>query len=260
MTHRLVLVGGGAGIDLLRSRKVEAVTTVDSFWTPDHRGELRADVDLPTDEVVVIAEWATLDDGDRIDAARALLEALPEAAVAGVVTTVTPAADLAGTHPSASRMVALRLGTAAPQPRLFEVVPTLLTAQPSLAVVHGLLRALGLESVQSPDRPGFILDSLLRPFLNHAAQLLEDQVATAQDIDGAVELGLGHKEGPMATLNRAGLAEQISISDALRQATGDQRYGVPTLLRRMDAMGWGTEPGHRPASPEQADQQGDSDG
>ena len=113
------------------------------------------------------------------------------------------------------------------------------TKPDALTQVHEHATALGFTTVQSPDLPGFLIDALLRPHLNLASRLLEEQVATAADLDKAVQLGLGYPIGPMGLLDRLGLDEHLAITDALYSATGEAKYQPPTLLRRMAAVGYG---------------------
>jgi 3-hydroxybutyryl-CoA dehydrogenase len=78
---------------------------------------------------------------------------------------------------------------------------------------------------------------VLIPFLCDAVRLLEDGVATREDIDAACRLGLGHPMGPLQLADLIGLDTVAAIGEVLADAHGDERLGPPALLRRMVAEG-----------------------
>ena len=87
------------------------------------------------------------------------------------------------------------------------------------------------------DRPGFIVNLLLVPFLLDAVRALERGAASTQDIDRAMQLGCGHPMGPLSLLDFIGLDTVVRIGDIMLDAYGEDRYGAPPLLRRMVAAG-----------------------
>lgn len=97
------------------------------------------------------------------------------------------------------------------------------------------LSAIGLHPVWSPDRPGFLLDTLVMPYLNQALQAFDEGLATASDIDLAVELGLGYPTGPMALVARIGHTTYETRTRSVFDATGDVRFFPPPVLSWLEA-------------------------
>jgi 3-hydroxybutyryl-CoA dehydrogenase len=91
--------------------------------------------------------------------------------------------------------------------------------------------------VLAKDTPGFIVNRLLIPYLLHAARIYEDGLATREDIDTAIKLGLNHPMGPLALLDLVGLDTTLFIADAMFEEFKDPRYAAPPLLRRMVLAG-----------------------
>lgn len=148
------------------------------------------------------------------------------------------ATEVAARLPGPERVLVVHLFDTGPGRGVVEVVPALQTDQ---AVVKSVVQALesleGLTAVVVKDRPGFLLNALFLPYLNDAIAELDDELATAEDIDVALQLGLGYKKGPFQLLDEMGLGRHLATTRAVHEATGDQRYAPPALLRRMVAAG-----------------------
>jgi len=84
------------------------------------------------------------------------------------------------------------------------------------------------------DFPGRIVDRLIRPYFNAALTRLDEKLASADDLDQTLCLGLGYPEGPISLLERTGLAHHFSITDALYRALGQASY-APARRARVAA-------------------------
>lgn len=91
--------------------------------------------------------------------------------------------------------------------------------------------------VETQDKPGFILNALLVPFNNDVIRAVEAGLATPEDIDTAIKVGLGYKMGPCTLLDMIGYDTQVRLGEAFYPITLDRRASVPPLLRRMVAAG-----------------------
>lgn len=120
---------------------------------------------------------------------------------------------------------------------LLELVRTILTDDETLAVAQEFGTSLGKTTVVAKDTPGFIVNLLLVPFLLDAIRAVENGVATREDIDTAIKLGLNHPMGPLALLDLVGLDTTLFIADAMYGEFKDPRYAAPPLLRRMVLAG-----------------------
>ena len=116
-----------------------------------------------------------------------------------------------------------RLGDAPPT-NLVELVKQPGTDPAALAAAKEIFESAGLGVAVCNDFPGRIVDRLLRPYLNAALRRLDEGLATADDMDATLRLGLGYPEGPIALLDRTGLAAHFEVTQALYEALGDAAY------------------------------------
>jgi 3-hydroxybutyryl-CoA dehydrogenase len=123
-----------------------------------------------------------------------------------------------------------RLGAAEPT-KLVELVKQPNTAPAALAAAKKLLEDAGLAVAVCNDFPGRIVDRLIRPYLNAALRRLDEGLATADDMDATLRLGLGYPEGPIALLERTGLAAHFDVTQALYKALGDAAYAPARRAR-----------------------------
>src|SRR5687767_1952975 len=135
------------------------------------------------------------------------------------------------------RFVGLHFFNPVPLMSLVEVVRTVTTSQQTFDRAYAFARALGKEPVTAIDKPGFIVNLLLVPYLLDAARALERGVASTTDLDRAMQLGCGHPMGPLTLLDYIGLDTVVRISNIMFDAYREDRYSAPPLLRRMVAAG-----------------------
>jgi 3-hydroxybutyryl-CoA dehydrogenase len=120
---------------------------------------------------------------------------------------------------------------------LVELVRTILTSDETMESARQFGASLGKTMVTAKDTPGFIVNRLLIPYLLDAARVYEDGLATKEDIDTAIKLGLNHPMGPLTLLDFVGLDTTLFIADAMFEEYKDARYAAPPLLRRMVLAG-----------------------
>ena len=123
-----------------------------------------------------------------------------------------------------------RLGSADATP-LVEVVRQPNTAETAVAAAKEIFEAAGLEVAVCGDFDGRILDRLVRPYFNAALRRLDEGLATADDLDTTLRLGLGYPEGPVALLERTGLEHHYDVTQALFEALGDPAYAPARRAR-----------------------------
>jgi 3-hydroxybutyryl-CoA dehydrogenase len=121
---------------------------------------------------------------------------------------------------------------------LVEVVRGLQTSDATWQGACDLARRLGKTVVTSKDRPGFIVNRVLIPLLNEACFALEEGLATPEDLDTAVTLGLNHPMGPLTLADFIGLDTCLAIAEVLHRGLGDDKYRPAPLLRQYVAAGW----------------------
>jgi 3-hydroxybutyryl-CoA dehydrogenase len=120
---------------------------------------------------------------------------------------------------------------------LLEIVRTFQTSEETLAVARALGESLGKTMVEAKDMPGFIVNRLLIPYLLDAVSMLQNGLASREDIDTAIKLGLNHPMGPLTLLDFVGLDTTLFIADAVYEELKDLRFAAPPLLRQLVLAG-----------------------
>ena len=134
-------------------------------------------------------------------------------------------------------VIGLHFFNPAPVMKLVEVVLGEWTSRETLETALKFVESLGKVPVQVKDTPGFIVNRLIIPLINEAAQMVMEGVAKPEDIDTACKLGLNHPIGPLALADLIGLDVIQAIMETLYRETGDPKYRVSPLIRRMVRAG-----------------------
>ncbi len=175
-------------------------------------------------------------------AKRALLAELdrllrPEALLASNTSSISITALASATRRPA-QVVGMHFFNPVPVMQLLEIVRGLQTSDATYQAALALGERLGKTVVTARDSPGFIVNRILVPLLNEACFALDEGLATAEDIDTAVRLGLNHPMGPLTLADFIGLDTLLSIAEVLHRELGDDKYRPAPLLRRYVAAGW----------------------
>ena len=123
-----------------------------------------------------------------------------------------------------------RLGDDQPT-QLVELVRKSFTSDEALAAARAAFESAGLVVAVCYDFPGRILDRLLRPYYNAALRRLDEGLASANDMDTTLRLGLGYPEGPIALLNRSGLHHHFKVTQSLYEQLGQEAYAPARRAR-----------------------------
>ena len=135
------------------------------------------------------------------------------------------------------RVIGLHFFNPVPVMRLVEIVRTIATSERTAARVTEFARGLGKEVVRVQDRPGFLVNRLLIPFILDAVRLLEAGIGSAPDIDRSMVLGCGHPMGPLTLCDFVGLDTVQRIAEIMYAEYRDPRFAPPPLLNRLVTMG-----------------------
>jgi len=131
-----------------------------------------------------------------------------------------------------------------PVMKLVELIPAIQTSQRTLDRARAFAEACGKEVTMSKDVPGFVANALLMPYINEAIMWLEKGIATREDIDKTMKLGMNHPMGPLELADFIGLDTCLAIQQTLYEGTRDSKYRPSVLLERMvDAQWYGKKNG-----------------
>jgi 3-hydroxybutyryl-CoA dehydrogenase len=136
------------------------------------------------------------------------------------------------------RFLGLHFFNPVPVMKLVEVIRALQTSDGTYETAFKFVDSLGKKGVKMADTPGFIVNRLLVPFLNDAARVFEQGLASAEDIDNAMKLGAGHPMGPLALIDLIGLDVAMWVGDILFAEFRESRFAPPPILRKMVRAGY----------------------
>jgi 3-hydroxybutyryl-CoA dehydrogenase len=183
-------------------------------------------------EAIVENEEAKKDLFRRLDALLA-----PSAILATNTSSISITALGAATRRPA-QVVGMHFFNPVPVMQLLEVTRGLATSDATYQAALELGKRLGKTVVTSKDSPGFIVNRILIPLLNEACFALQEGLASAEDIDTAVRLGLNHPMGPLTLADFVGLDTCLAIAEVLHHGLGEDKYRPAPLLRQYVAAGW----------------------
>jgi 3-hydroxybutyryl-CoA dehydrogenase len=145
--------------------------------------------------------------------------------------------ELAAATSRPDRFGGLHFFNPVPLMKLVEVIRALTTSDETYQTVFAFAQSLGKEPITAPDRPGFIVNRLLVPYLLDAIRAYENGLGTLEDIDKGMKLGCGYPMGPFTLLDFVGLDTTYYIANIMFEEFREPAYAPPPLLKRMVLAG-----------------------
>ena len=152
-------------------------------------------------------------------------------------TSCLSVTELARATSRPDQVVGMHFLSPVPRSRLLEIVRADTTSEETLATAKAFGRSLGKEILVARDTPGFIFNYLLLALTGAAVHLLENGVASAEDIDKSMTLGLGHPIGPLALADFNGLDVGYMVAHAMYERSRDPCLAPSAMLKRMVESG-----------------------
>ncbi len=161
----------------------------------------------------------------------------PKHTILATNTSCLSIIDIAMATSRPDKVLGLHFMNPVPLMKLLEIVKTIATSDETLEIGKEFGKSTKKTIVIARDTPGFIINYLLLPFLLNAIRMLDAGVATREDIDTAINLGLNHPMGPLTLADHIGLDTILYVS-AIYEETKDPQYAPPPLLKKMVTAGW----------------------
>ncbi len=198
--------------------------------------------------------FTTTELADAVEGAQVVIEAVPEdlalkkeifAELEGLCdegtifasnTTELSITDIASVTGRSEQVIGMHWFNPAPIMRLVEIVAGVDTSEETVQVIQDLAREMGKETVLVKDAQGFVTSRVLAAHMLECMRVLEEGVASVEDIDKAVRLGLNYPMGPFELADYVGLDTMVFAAEGLTEAYGD-RFRAPQILRKLVEAG-----------------------
>lgn len=145
--------------------------------------------------------------------------------------------EIASATKRPAKVVGMHFFNPVPVMKLVEIIKGQATSTETFQIVKALAEKMGKTAITVHEAPGFAVNRILVPMMNEAIFVLQEGVASAEDIDKAMMLGANHPIGPLALADLVGLDTLLSVQDTLYKEFGDSKYRSCSLLRKMVRAG-----------------------
>lgn len=178
---------------------------------------------VPEDIAVKVRTFADLD------------ATCPPDVVLATNTSALSITEIAAATGDPERVVGMHFFNPVPKMKLVEIVRALDTSEDAIAVTTSVARRMGKETVLVRESPGFITSRINAMIGNEAFLMLQEGVATAEDIDKALKLGLNHPMGPFEMVDLVGLDTRLAVLEFLHKSLGEKYRPAPLLVQHVKA-------------------------
>lgn len=160
----------------------------------------------------------------------------PETILASNTSSISITAIAAATK-RPEKVLGMHFFNPAPAMKLVEVIRGARTNDESFQAVYACAKEIGKNPVEVGEAPGFVVNRILFPMINEAIIVLENGIASKEDIDTAMMYGANHKMGPLALADLVGLDICLAIMETIFTETGDSKYRPALTMKKMVRAG-----------------------
>jgi 3-hydroxybutyryl-CoA dehydrogenase len=153
-------------------------------------------------------------------------------------TSVLCVAEIAGATKRAENVLGMHFAQPVPVTKILEMARTIANSDAIVAAGKAFGESIGKIVVVTKDLPGFISNRIFSSYLLNAVRLVQDGIATPEDIDTVFKMGVGYAMGPLETLDYVGIDTVYNGAVAMYEELHDPQYAPPPLLHRMMKLGW----------------------
>ncbi|PBB06389.1 3-hydroxybutyryl-CoA dehydrogenase [Salimicrobium humidisoli] len=169
---------------------------------------------------------------------RQLDDIMPDHAILATNTSSLPITDVAAVTNRPSQVIGMHFMNPVPVMKLVEIIRAIQTSDETYERVEKLAEQLAKTPVEVNDYPGFVSNRVLMPMINEAVFTVYEGVASKEDVDTVMKLGMNHPMGPLQLADFIGLDTCLSIMEILYDGFGDSKYRPCPLLKKYVAAGW----------------------
>jgi 3-hydroxybutyryl-CoA dehydrogenase len=159
----------------------------------------------------------------------------PPEVVLATNTSALSITEIAAATGNPERVVGMHFFNPVPKMKLVEIVRALDSSAHAVAVTTAVAKRMGKETVLVRESPGFITSRVNAMIGNEAFLMLQEGVATAEDIDKALKLGLNHPMGPFEMVDLVGLDTRLAVLEFLHKSLGEKYRPAPLLVQHVKA-------------------------
>ena len=167
-----------------------------------------------------------------------LEEICPKQTILASNTSGIPISLLASATKRPEKVIGMHFFSPVPMMRGLEVVKSLLTSEETLKVSLDFGKSIGKETVVVKDSPAFVSNRIITLVLNEGAKMLEENLASMEDIDKIIKLSFNWPMGPFELNDLVGIDVAVDLLEGIYQQTGWERYKPARLLKRMVEIGY----------------------
>lgn len=179
---------------------------------------------------------------EKIEVKKDVFQKLDEICARNVIlatnTSSIPITQMAALVSNSDRVVGMHFFNPVPLMKLVEIVRGMQTSEATVQTTLSISKKLGKEAVVVADSPGFISNRILCPMINEAIFALQEGIATKEDIDAVMKLGMNHPMGPLELADFVGLDVVLDVLEVLHEEFQDSKYRASPLLRKMVRAGY----------------------
>lgn len=163
---------------------------------------------------------------------------VPSHTILATNTSSLPITELAAATSRPDRVIGMHFMNPVPIMKLVEIIRAIQTSDATYQTIDNLAQTLGKTTVEVKDFPGFAANRILMPMINEAITTVHEGVASIEDVDTVMKLGMNHPMGPLTLADFIGLDTCLYIMEVLYEGFGDSKYRPSPLLKQYVQAGW----------------------